>query len=71
MSGIPVYWDDQWRQSTPYVNVDDVWFSCKAVYVNVDDVWHKVYQRTADIIPFPTRRYQGALQDVRISAARG
>jgi hypothetical protein len=61
---------NEWKDATPWVNVDDVWFSCRAVYVKADDVWRKVYQRTAEIIPFPiTRRYQGELQDVRVSAA--
>ena len=71
MNKISVYWDNQWRQSTPHVNVEGVWFPCKAVYVKANEVWHRVYQRTAEIIPFPTRRYIGELQDVCISAARG
>jgi len=62
--------ENEWKDMTPSVNVQGVWFSCRAVYAKADDVWHKVYQRTAEIIPFPiTRRYQGELQDVRISAA--
>ncbi len=69
MRNLAVNTHSEWKDVTPYVNVDDVWFSCKAVYVNVNHEWHKVYHRTADIIPFPTRRYQGVLQDVRISAA--
>lgn len=62
---------NEWLSATPHVNVDGVWFACRAVYVKADDAWHKVYQRTADIIPFPTRSYKGELHDVRISAARG
>ena len=69
MKNISVNIEGTWKAITPHVNVDGVWFQCKAVYVNVQGVWHRVYQRGADIIPFPTRRYQGELQDVCVSAA--
>lgn len=71
MKNISVNVEGTWKDTTPHVNVDGVWFSCKAVYAKADGVWHKVYQREAEIITFPTRRYIGELQDVCISAARG
>lgn len=61
--------ENTWHDATPFVNVDDVWFQCKAVYVRAENQWWTVYRRTAEIIPFPTRRYEGELQDVCVSAA--
>ena len=64
--------NDEWRATTPYVNVDDVWYPCKAVYAKADGQWRRVYSRyITNIIQFPVREYrnEGVLQDVRISAA--
>ncbi len=69
MNSISIHIDNEWHKATPHVNVDGVWLKCKAVYVKADNVWRKVYQHSADILIFPTRRYLGDLQDVRVSAA--
>jgi hypothetical protein len=71
MTSLQVYAEDQWHLATPHVNVEGVWWTCKAVYVKAEGVWHRIYKRSENVIPFPARRYLGELQDVCVSAARG
>lgn len=71
MATLQVHAENKWHPVAPHVNVEDVWYQCKAVYVKAEGAWHRVYSRNNNVIPFPTRCYQGELQDVCVSAARG
>lgn len=64
--------NDYWVQiKAPQVNVDDVWYPCKAVYANVYGAWMQVWRHEAQILTLPVglrNEYKG-LQDVRSCAA--
>ena len=63
----------EWIQiQPPQLNVEGVWYPCKAVYANVHGDWMLVWRHEAQIITLPVRRFVNEyreLQDVRSCAA--
>lgn len=55
----------------PQLNVEDVWYPCKAVYAKVNDEWQLIWRHEAQILTLPVglRNNYRELQDVRSCAA--
>ena len=61
-----------WIQiEAPHLNVEDVWYPCKAVYANVHGIWMEVWRHEAIILTLPVGMHNRIkeLHDVRSCAA--